>query len=167
LTLNEPEYPPAPISVGLPYERVSFAHNSERQLARLLDFYRVRWEYEPHTFVLEQGSDGSPTWAFAPDFFLPDHARYIEVTTLNQRLVTKKHRKLRRLRELHPLIDVTLLYQRDYLALLVKYGLEHPEQLKAAEGTLHLASEPLGLLGLGTFEAPIDAAEPRPRPAAG
>src|SRR5439155_6625509 len=84
----------APVEVGLPYERVEFAHNAERQLARLLDFYRVRWEYEPHTFVLERGADGSPTSAFSPDFYLPDHGRYIEVTTLNQRLVTKKHRKL-------------------------------------------------------------------------
>jgi hypothetical protein len=146
---------PSPPEVGLPYERVAFAHNAERQLARLLDFYRVRWEYEPHTFVLERAEDGSVTSAFSPDFFLPDHARYIEVTTLNQKLVTKKHRKLRRLRELHPLIDVTLLYQRDYLALLVKYGLEPPEQLAAMEGATPVGEtsiEPLGLLGLGTVD---------------
>ena len=137
----------------MPYERVAFAHNSERQLARLLDFYRVRWQYEPHTFVLEAGPDGSPTWAFSPDFYLPDHDRYLEVTTLNQRLVTRKHRKLRRLRELHPEIDVSLLYQRDYLALLVKYGLEAPSQLESDGGGIvrHHATEPLGLLGLGTL----------------
>lgn len=117
----------------------------------MLDFYRVRWEYEPHTFVLARGDDGSPTWAFSPDFWLPDHQRYLEVTTLNQKLVTKKHRKLRRLRELHPEIDVSLLYQRDYLALLVKYGLEHPEQLARAGEPVQPAAEPLGLLGLGTL----------------
>lgn len=114
----------------------------------------MRWEYEPHTFVLERGPDGSPTSAFAPDFFLPDHARYIEVTTLNQKLVTRKHRKLRALRALHPHIDVTLLYQRDYLALLVKYGLEPPQQLaQVGDGgaPTETASEPLGLLGLGTL----------------
>ena len=130
---------------------MAFAHNAERQLARLLDFYRVRWEYEPHTFVLGRGLDGSPTSAFSPDFYLPDHARYIEVTTLNQRLVTKKHRKLRRLREIYPSIDVTLLYQRDYLALLVKYGLEAPEQMAAGSVASEGAGpsgEPLGLLGL-------------------
>lgn len=151
--LSERVDPPAPIAVGLPYEQVAFAHNSERQFARLLDFYRVRWEYEPHTFVLETAEDGSPTRAFSPDFYLPDHRRYIEVTTLNQKLVGRKHRKLRLLRELHPLIDVTLLYQRDYLALLVKYGLEAPEQLADEDATpRHLATEPLGLLGLGTLE---------------
>ena len=73
--LSHPVDPPPPISVGLPYERVAFAHNAERQLARLFDFYAVRWEYEPHTFVLERGPDGSPTWAFSPDFYLPDHDR--------------------------------------------------------------------------------------------
>ncbi|MCB0960212.1 MAG: hypothetical protein KDB04_11905 [Acidimicrobiales bacterium] len=160
--------PPPPVTVGLPYEQVAFAHNSERQFARLLDFYRVRWEYEPHTFVLERGEDGSPTWAFSPDFFLPDHRRYLEVTTLNQKLVTKKHRKLRRLRELHPLIDIALLYQRDYLALLVKYGLEAPEQLAEANpGGLHVATEPLGLLGLGAVHAPADEPGRWAPPAAG
>ena len=126
--LSERVDPPAPIAVGLPYEQVAFAHNSERQFARLLDFYRVRWEYEPHTFVLERGDDGSPTWAFSPDFYLPDHGRYIEVTTLNQKLVTKKNRKVRLLQERYPEVRIKVLYQRDYLALLVKYGLEPPSQ---------------------------------------
>lgn len=157
--LSEPARPgPRPVEVGLPYERVAFAHNAERQLARLLDFYRVRWEYEPHTFVLDRAADGTPTSAFSPDFYLPDHGRYIEVTTLNQKLVTKKHRKLRRLRELHPAIDVTLLYQRDYLALLVKYGLEPPSQLAEAMGPAPaggFTAEPLGLLGLGAKVDPL------------
>ena len=116
------------VSVGLPYESVDFAHNAERELARLFDFYAVRWEYEPHTFVLARDHDGHTTSAFAPDFWLPDHGRYVEVTTMDQRLVTRKNRKLRQLRALHPGIDVTLIYQRDYLELLAKYGLEPPEQ---------------------------------------
>ena len=97
-------------------------------MARLLDFYAVRWEYEPHTFVFERGDDGHPTAAFTPDFWLPDHERYIEVTTMNQRLITRKNRKIRRLRALHPGIDISLLCQRDYDALHRKYGLEPPEQ---------------------------------------
>lgn len=128
----------------------------------------MRWAYEPHTFVLERGADGSPTWAFSPDFYLPDHDRYLEVTTLNQKLVTKKHRKLRRLRELHPGIDISLLYQRDYLALLVKYGLEAPEQMADDDlGVRHLASEPLGLLGLGTLDGPATERDVWAPPAAG
>ena len=47
----------------------------------------------------------------------------MELTTLNQRLVTKKNGKVRRMAELYPDVRVTLLYQRDTLALLAKYGL--------------------------------------------
>ena len=112
----------------LPHEGVRFAHNSERQFAKLLDFYGIEWEYEPRTFVLERDPDGNPVQAFTPDFHLPEHDVYIEITTLNQRLVTKKNRKARRVRELHPDVRVKVLYQRDYLHLLVKYGLEPPSQ---------------------------------------
>ncbi|MCU1370752.1 MAG: uncharacterized protein JWO77_1946 [Ilumatobacteraceae bacterium] len=127
----------------------------------------MRWEYEPHTFVLERGEDGSTTWAFSPDFYLPDHGRYIEVTTLNQKLVTKKNGKVRKLREVQPLIDIALLYQRDYLSLLVRYGLEAPEQLADFGDEVQVATEPLGLLGLGTLHMPVDEQAVWRRPAAG
>lgn len=95
--------------------------------------------------MLERDDQGRATSAFAPDFWLPDHDRYLEVTTLDQRLVTRKNRKLRRLRALHPGIDVELIYQRDYRHLLVKYGLERPEQ--DGDGAPVASSmEPLGLL---------------------
>lgn len=42
--------------------------------------------------------------------------------------MTKKNRKIRRLSELYPDVRCTILYQRDYLNLLVKYGLEEPSQ---------------------------------------
>ena len=86
--------------------------------------YGVAWEYEPTEFTLAWNPDGSPLQAFRPDFYLPAYNLYIEITTLNQRLVTKKNRKVRRLRELHPEVEVKVLYQRDYLNLLVKFGLE-------------------------------------------
>jgi hypothetical protein len=123
--LPEPEAVP-------PHERVAFAHNAERQLAKLLDFYNVRWEYEPQTFVLEWDADGNPTMGFTPDFYLPAHDLFIEITTLSQKLVTKKNAKARRLRELHPEIQIRIMYQRDYVGLLEKYGLEEPEQWKAS-----------------------------------
>lgn len=110
-----------------------FAHNSERQFAKLLDFYAIEWEYEPRTFTLERDRDGNPVQAFTPDFYLPAHDCFIEITTLNQRLVTKKNRKARRLRELYPDVTIKVLYQRDYLELLVKYGLEAPSQLDESE----------------------------------
>jgi hypothetical protein len=118
----------------LPHEHVRFAHNSERQFAKLLDFYGIVWEYEPRTFTLENDREGRPAQAFTPDFYLPAYDLYIEITTLNQKLVTKKNRKARRLSELHPEVNIRVLYQRDYLQLLVKYGLEPPSQLVDGEG---------------------------------
>jgi hypothetical protein len=112
----------------LPHEDVRFAHNSERQFAKLLDFYGIAWEYEPRTFTLERDRDGRPAQAFTPDFYLPAYDLFIEITTLNQKLVTKKNRKARRLVELYPGTQIRVLYQRDYLHLLAKYGLEPPSQ---------------------------------------
>jgi hypothetical protein len=114
-----------------PADQITFAHNSERQFARLLDFYRVEWEYEPTAFPIEWDAAGQPTQRFCPDFYLPAFGLYIEITTLNQRLVTKKNRKVRRLRELYPEVRIKVLYQRDYLSLLAKYGLEPPSQMIA------------------------------------
>jgi hypothetical protein len=112
-----------------PADQITFAHNSERQFARLLDFYRVEWDYEPTAFPIEWDAAGRPVQQFRPDFFLPGFGLYIEITTLNQRLVTKKNRKVRRLRELYPDVRIKVLYQRDYLSLLAKYGLEPPSQM--------------------------------------
>jgi len=125
----------------LPHDRELFAHNSERQFAKLLDFYGIVWEYEPRTFVLESDNAGNPAQAFTPDFYLPAYELFIEITTMNQKLVTKKNRKARRLREVFPEVNIKVFYQRDYLNLLVKYGLEPPSQdLPVDEGV-----EPLPL----------------------
>jgi hypoxanthine phosphoribosyltransferase len=132
----------------LPHQRVAFAHNSERQLAKLLDFYGIAWEYEPRTFTLDVDATGRPLHAFTPDFYLPDHDLYIEITTLSQKLVTKKNRKVRRLLEQHPELRVKILYQRDYLQLLVKYGLEAPSQLAGYGAAAEAGDEPARLLGL-------------------
>ena len=91
-----------------------FAHNSERQFAKLLDFYGIAWEYEPRTFTLELDRDGNPAQAFTPDFYLPAYDLYIEITTLNQKLVTKKNRKARRLVERYP--DVSIRVKRHLAA---------------------------------------------------
>jgi hypothetical protein len=135
---------------------VRFAHNSERQFAKLLDFYNIAWEYEPRTFTLERDRDGKPAQAFTPDFYLPAYDLYIEITTLNQKLVTKKNKKARRLREQYPDAEIRVLYQRDYLHLLVKYGLEPPSQLVDAGVA---GEEPQRLdLGPASRREPSDAA---------
>ncbi|MBX3028574.1 MAG: hypothetical protein KF809_00305 [Chloroflexi bacterium] len=99
-----------------------FAHASEAELARILDFYMVRWEYEPRTFPILWNLEGQVVESFAPDFYLPDLDLWLELTTLRQSLVRKKNRKLRRLRELYPMLRIKLLYARDFRALMLKYG---------------------------------------------
>ena len=78
--------------------------------------------------MLEWNGEGGSAQAFTPDFYLPAYDLYIEITTMNQKLVTKKNRKARRLKEVYPEVNIRVLYQRDYLNLLVKYGLEPPSQ---------------------------------------
>jgi len=99
-----------------------FAHDSEAELARILDYYGVAWRYEPDVFPISWNADGAVIESFAPDFYLPDIDLYVELTTLKQSLVRKKNRKLRYLRQLYPEIRVKLFYGRDFRALMVKYG---------------------------------------------
>jgi hypothetical protein len=100
----------------------------------LLDFYEIDWRYEPTTFEVEWDRNGNCTQRFAPDFYLPEFDLYIEITTLNQKLVTKKNRKVRRLRALYPDVRCKILYQRDYMNLLIKYGLEDGTATAEGEG---------------------------------
>ena len=88
----------------------------------------IAWDYEPTTFDIDWDREGRATQRFSPDFYLSEFDIYIEITTLNQKLVTKKNRKVRRLMELYPDVRCKVLYQKDYLNLLVKYGLEEPSQ---------------------------------------
>jgi hypoxanthine phosphoribosyltransferase len=99
----------------------AFAHPVERELARVFDELGLAWEYEPTTFVLERDADGRVVEAFTPDFYLPEQDMYVEVTTMRQRLTTRKNRKLRKLREQGVL--VTVLYRRDFERLRDRHGL--------------------------------------------
>ena len=100
----------------------AFAHASEAEFARILDFYQVAWEYEPQVFPILWDLEGNLLESFAPDFYLPDLELFVELTTLQQRLVRKKNRKVRRLRELYPGLRIKLFYARDFRALMLKYG---------------------------------------------
>ncbi|MCL5292724.1 MAG: hypothetical protein M1548_09440 [Actinobacteria bacterium] len=104
-------------------EETKFAHPSEEQCARILDFYNIKWRYEPRTFPIEWDKKGIVIQSFTPDFYLPELDLYLELTTMNQKLVTKKNRKVRRLRELYPDIRIKIFYQRDFKNLLIKYGI--------------------------------------------
>ena len=84
---------------GPPHTRVAFAHPSEQEFARFLDYYRIRWAYEPVSFPIA-GEGEQPTELFTPDFYLPEHDLSVELTTMTQSLVTPKNRKVRLLKEL-------------------------------------------------------------------
>jgi hypothetical protein len=100
-----------------------FANESERECARLFDFYGLAWEYEPRTFALED-DDGRVTEAFTPDFYLPEQDLYVEVTVMKQALVTRKNRKLRKLRERYPDVRIKLFYRRDIERLAQRFRLD-------------------------------------------
>jgi hypoxanthine phosphoribosyltransferase len=101
-----------------------FANDAERECARLLDFYGVPWEYEPRTFALAEAEDGRVTEAFTPDFYLPEQDLYVEVTVMKQALVTRKNRKLRKLRERYPDVRIKLFYRRDIERLAQRFRLD-------------------------------------------
>ena len=100
-----------------------FVNQAELEVAKLLDFYGIRWEYEPRSFVLETDEEGRVIEAARPDFYLPDQDLYVEITTMKQSLVTRKNRKIRKLKERYPDVKVKLFYRRDIERLVEKYGL--------------------------------------------
>ena len=101
-----------------------FANEAELECAKILDYHRVPWDYEPRTFVLERDDEGRVVEAFTPDFYLPEQDLYLEITVMKQSLVTRKNRKLRKLRHLHPEIRAKLFYKRDIERLAQRYRLD-------------------------------------------
>lgn len=156
---SDPSGSPASEPVG--EAAPAFAHASEAELSRILDFYEVRWEYEPHVFPILWNTDGDVLESFAPDFYLPDLDLYVEMTTLRQKLVRKKNRKLRRLRELYPGVRIKLFYARDFRALMLKYGrLALAEGLSGTSGQV-TPERPYEELLAASLEPSIDADEAR------
>jgi hypoxanthine phosphoribosyltransferase len=104
--------------------RPRFANRAELECAKLLDYYGVPWDYEPTTFVLETDDEGRVTEAFKPDFYLPEQDLYLEITVMKQTLVTRKNRKLRKLRERYPHVNAKLFYRRDVERLAERLRLD-------------------------------------------
>ncbi|MCP5100016.1 MAG: hypothetical protein GY943_31060 [Chloroflexi bacterium] len=115
-------------------EKIDFVHPIEAEFAKILDYYGIEWEYEPHTFKLEWDEHGNVTKAFSPDFYLPQQNLYIELTTMRPKLITKKNKKIRRLKELLPDINVKLFKRSDLRDMMIKYGMDdHAAQLLGTE----------------------------------
>ncbi len=113
------------MSEGQQAQPHSFAHPIEAEFAQILDYYGIRWQYEPDTFALEWDEEGNVTLALSPDFYLPDQDLYIELTTLRPKLIRHKNRKLRRMAELYPNVNIKLFKRKDLRDMMVKYGLDH------------------------------------------
>lgn len=109
-----------------------FAHPIEESFARILNYYGIEWEYEPREFPLEWDSSKKVIEAFTPDFYLPQQDLFIELTTLRPKLNNYKNRRIRRLKELYPEVNIKLFNRRDLHKLMVKFGLE--EEAKLIQG---------------------------------
>lgn len=103
---------------GLARVTPSFANDSERIFAQLLTLYGIAWSYEPVEFPLAWTETGEVARAFRPDFYLEETNCFVELTVLEQRLVTKKNRKIRDFRALYPEVDLRVVYRRDFTALI-------------------------------------------------
>lgn len=110
-----------------------FSHPVEEEFARILDYYGIEWEYEPRTFPLQWDEQGNVSEAFTPDFYFPQQELYVELTTLRPSLATHKNRKLRRMQELYPEIQIKLFKRREMRNLMVKYGLQ--QEAERIQGT--------------------------------
>ena len=111
-----------PSLVASPRER--FANPSEEVFARLLSLYGVEWAYEPMEFPLAWDERGTVTRAFRPDFYLPGFGTFVELTVLEQRLVTRKNRKVRDFRSLYPEVPLQVVYRGDVCALAARHGVD-------------------------------------------
>lgn len=100
--------------------RGRFAHASEAEFARLLDFYRIPWQYEPRTFPISWNDRGVAVEFFTPDFYLPEYDLYIEVTVAKPIRNSRKNRKVRLLRSYHPEVNVKLFKRRDLERVLAR-----------------------------------------------
>ena len=97
---------------------ISFKNETEEEFARILDLYNIEWLYEPKTFPVEWDAEGNVTMAISPDFYLPRFNLYLELTTMDQRYVTKKNKKMRLVRELYPGTNIRIVYKKDFNELV-------------------------------------------------
>jgi cytidylate kinase len=101
---------------------IAFKNPEEIEFAQILDTYHIDWVYEPKTFPIEWDIDGNVKLAFTPDFYLPKLDLYLELTIMNQKYVSRKNRKAKKLRELYPGINVRIVYKKDFQSLIERFS---------------------------------------------
>jgi len=99
-----------------------FKNPAELEFARILDMYHIDWKYEPKTFPVEWDAEGNVTLAFSPDFYLTKFDTYLELTTMNQKYVTEKNKKMKKVRELYPGTNVKIVYKKDFYSLIERFN---------------------------------------------
>lgn len=104
-----------------------FKTETEAEFAKILDMYHIDWKYEPKTFPIEWDAEGNMKMAFSPDFYLTDFDTYIELTTMNQKYVTVKNKKAKKLRELYPGTNIKVVYKKDFYSLIERFKLNKGE----------------------------------------
>jgi len=103
-------------------------NHAEIEFAKLLDMYHIAWKYEPKTFPIEWDAEGNVTSAFKPDFYLCDFDTYIELTTMNQKYVTQKNKKVKKLKKLYPSVNIKIVYKKDFHSLVERFNLNRGEK---------------------------------------
>ena len=110
---------PAPV---FRQDEIRFKHPAEEEFARILDMYGIEWQYEPRTFPVRWDAEGNVKMAISPDFYLVRFDTYVEITTMDQKYVTTKNKKVKMLRELYPDININIVYKKDFHSLLKRFG---------------------------------------------
>ena len=103
-------------------KKIVFKHPAEEEFANILNMYGIDWEYEPRTFPVKWDAEGNVTMAISPDLYLTKFDTYIEITTMDQKYVTTKNKKVKLLRELYPEVNVNIVYKKDFYSLLERFG---------------------------------------------
>ena len=94
-----------------------FAHKSEEIFAEHLNLFGIDWVYEPVSFPLKWGS-GSIKMMFTPDCYIPSLDVYVEITTMNQNLITKKSKKIKKAKKLYPDKNFKLINEQQFYNFL-------------------------------------------------
>jgi cytidylate kinase len=108
-------------------DRPILKNDSEAEFAKILDMYQLEWRYEPKTFPIEWDAEGNIILAFSPDFYLPKFDTYIELTTMNQKYVTAKNKKIKKVRELYPGTNIRIVYKKDFHSLIQRFNMDKGE----------------------------------------
>lgn len=110
-------------------EKIVFKHPSEEEFAKILDMHSIEWQYEPRTFPTKWDTEGNITQAFSPDFYLPKFDTYIELTTMNQKYVSEKKKKVELLKKLYPGTNINIVFKDDFNSLVKRFGLKEDAKI--------------------------------------